>query len=379
MPAISYEEALGWLYSQTRAGAPRSQARMLALWQALGLVSPKACIYVVGTNGKGSVASMLAAGLAHEGYKTGCFTSPHVSDFRERIRFNGQFIPKDRVLAFLKEARELELELKPAFFELSFALALGYFADMSVDYAVIESGVGARHDATNLIENVKASIITNVSLDHKDSLGPTLEAIASDKAEAIRPFTPVFSAAKDKALDIIKAKALALASPLTVIASSGPLAALEENKALVKACLGYLGLSEPSIAAGLEDPKLPARLERFTINGRLLILDGGHNPDAIRLLQASLESPFVLIFSAKHSKDAQASFAILKEKAACIYLTSILSERPKLYGYPYFEQAEEALRIALAQPSHLPIVISGSFYLAGSLRPILQSMADKQN
>lgn len=373
----SYDEALSWLFSQTRDGAPRSLERIKALWKVAGLESPKSCLYVIGTNGKGSVATMLATALKHEGFKVGCFTSPHVSDFRERITLDSELISKENVLDLLNALSKLEPEPKPAFFELSLALALLYFAQEAVDIAVIEAGVGAKLDATNVIANVKATLITNVSLDHQTTLGKNLRVIATDKAEAIRPGTPVFTAARGEALEVILEKAAQLNSLVTIIPPQA--SHLEENSLVVKACLENLGISPSSIDIGLQDPKLPARLERFNLNGRLIILDGGHNPEAIRALCQSIEGPVIALFSAKHSKDAKTNLGILSQKAKTIFLTSVLGEKPDIDGYPYFAQPKEALDLALADPSGLPIVISGSFYLAGELRPILKRLSKAIN
>ena len=369
----SYDDALQWLFLQSRGGEPRSLTRMKALWQVMALDSPPACIYVVGTNGKGSVATMLATALSEEGFRTGCFSSPHVSDFRERICLNGRYIPREKVFELISQMAQLRSEPKPAFFELCFALALRYFKEEAVSYAVIEAGVGAKLDATNVLENIKATVITNVSLDHQNTLGKTLQAIAADKAEAIRTKTPVFTAARAEALEVIAKKAAEQDSPLIIIPPQPH--HHDENKALVRACLESLKLSEQGIEAGLKTPQLPARLERFFISGRSVILDGGHNPEAVRALCNSLDGPVIALFSAKHSKDARSNLEILSQKASTILLTSILGERPDITGYPYYEKPSEALNLALADSSGLPIVISGSFYLAGELRPILLALS----
>lgn len=362
----TYDEALDWLFKQTRGGAPRSKVRMQALVESLDLNFPKTNLYVVGTNGKGSVARMLANGLTHEGYKTGCFSSPHVSDFRERITIQGAMISQESVLAFLNQIANLPIDPHPAFFELTFALALSAFAEAQLECAVIEAGVGAKHDASNVLKNIVATVITNVSLDHQNSLGPAVTDIAADKAEAIRPNTPVFTAARGEALAVILAKAAELSSPVTVIEPCPD--HLEENRQLVKACLEYLKLSPESIDVALVHPKLPGRLEHFTYQGRTIIIDGGHNPAAIAALCQSVKDPFIAVFSAKHSKDARANLNLLSQNASAIYLTSVLGERPNIEGYPYFDNPREALALALGDSSQQTIVVSGSFYLAGDLR-----------
>lgn len=147
-------------------------------------------IHVAGTNGKGSVSHMLAAVLQRSGYRVGLYTSPHLVDFRERIRINGQPVSEQYVVDFVAQNRAFWEPLAPSFFEVTTALAFKYFAEQHVDIAVIETGLGGRLDCTNIISPI-LSIITNISLDHTQLLGHTLEAIANEKAGIIKPATPV--------------------------------------------------------------------------------------------------------------------------------------------------------------------------------------------
>lgn len=147
-------------------------------------------IHVAGTNGKGSVSHTLAAILQSEGYKVGLYTSPHLVDFRERIRINGQCISKQYVIDFVERERAFFEPLHPSFFELTTALAFRYFAEQHVDIAVIEVGLGGRLDCTNIITPI-LSIITNISFDHTQFLGNTLAKIAGEKAGIIKPKIPV--------------------------------------------------------------------------------------------------------------------------------------------------------------------------------------------
>ena len=148
-----------------------------------------ATIHVAGTNGKGSVSHTLASILQSQGMKVGLYTSPHLTDFRERIRVNGEMIPQARVVSFVEQERTFFEPLHPSFFELTTALALQYFAEKNVDIAVIEVGLGGRMDCTNIIQPL-VSIITNISFDHIQFLGNTLEKIASEKAGIIKPGIP---------------------------------------------------------------------------------------------------------------------------------------------------------------------------------------------
>ena len=147
-------------------------------------------VHVAGTNGKGSTSHTLAALLQTLGYRVGLYTSPHLVNFRERIRVNGKPIPKERVIDFVERERSFFEPLAPSFFELTTALAFLYFAEEKVDFAVIEVGLGGRLDCTNLI-SPELCVITNISLDHTQFLGDTLEKIATEKAGIIKPGVPV--------------------------------------------------------------------------------------------------------------------------------------------------------------------------------------------
>ncbi len=147
-------------------------------------------IHIAGTNGKGSCSHTIAAILQSQGYKVGLYTSPHLVDFRERIRVNGECLPEQYVIDFVEENRALFEPLHPSFFELTTAMAFKYFAEQKVDYAVIEVGLGGRLDCTNIITPV-LSVITNISFDHTQFLGNTLAKIAGEKAGIIKPDVPV--------------------------------------------------------------------------------------------------------------------------------------------------------------------------------------------
>ncbi len=147
-------------------------------------------IHIAGTNGKGSVSHMLSAALQHAGYKTGLYTSPHLADFRERIRINGKPVSTSWVCDFVDHHREDIEQIAPSFFEITVAMAFAAFAEEQVDVAIIETGLGGRLDSTNVITPI-LSVITNISYDHKDMLGDTLAAIAAEKAGIIKPKTPV--------------------------------------------------------------------------------------------------------------------------------------------------------------------------------------------
>ena len=147
-------------------------------------------IHIAGTNGKGSCSHTLAAILQNDGYKVGLYTSPHIMDFRERIKINGECISKEYVIEFVNQEKNLFEKIHPSFFEVTTALAFKYFAEQHVDYAIIEVGLGGRLDYTNIITPI-LSIITNISFDHTNFLGNTLEKIAKEKAGIIKQNIPV--------------------------------------------------------------------------------------------------------------------------------------------------------------------------------------------
>ena len=172
-------------------------------------------IHIAGTNGKGSCSHTIASILQTDGYKVGLYTSPHLVDFRERIRVNGDPISEDYVVRFVEEERSFFEPLHPSFFELTTAMAFKYFADMEVDIAVIEVGLGGRLDCTNIITPI-LSVITNISFDHTQFLGNTLAKIAGEKAGIIKPNVPVVIGENHpETRPVFTQKAEQLSSPIT--------------------------------------------------------------------------------------------------------------------------------------------------------------------
>ena len=171
-------------------------------------------IHVAGTNGKGSCSHLMAAVLQKSGYKVGLYTSPHLKDFRERIRINGEMISEKAVCEFVELAKPLIAELRPSFFEITTAMAFRYFAEQEVDVAVIEVGLGGRLDCTNII-TPEISIITNISIDHTDLLGATLPEIAREKAGVIKAGVPaVIGERQEEVAQVFVDKAEEVGAPL---------------------------------------------------------------------------------------------------------------------------------------------------------------------
>jgi len=195
---MTYQQTLDYLFTKlpmySRIGAAAFKEDLtntIALCEALGNPHKKlTCIHVAGTNGKGSTSHMLAAILQSAGYKTGLYTSPHLKDFRERIKIDGKMIDEDFVVDFVARIKPLIISLEPSFFEITVAMAFDYFVKEEIDIAVIEVGLGGRLDSTNVITPV-LSVITNIGWDHMNLLGNSLEKIAYEKAGIIKPSVPV--------------------------------------------------------------------------------------------------------------------------------------------------------------------------------------------
>jgi dihydrofolate synthase / folylpolyglutamate synthase len=195
---MNYQETLDYLFSQLpmyqRLGQAAYKADLkttIALLKVLK--NPQQnfkTIHIAGTNGKGSVAHLMASIFQTAGYKTGLYTSPHLNDFRERIKINGEMISEDIVISFVEKYKNSFEEIKPSFFEMTVGMAFEYFQNEEVDIAIIETGMGGRLDSTNLI-SPELSIITNIGLDHTQFLGETMKEIAAEKAEIIKKEIPI--------------------------------------------------------------------------------------------------------------------------------------------------------------------------------------------
>ncbi len=234
---MNYEETLEYLYRQLPVYQQIGQAaykpgldNSLALDRLAGHPHRRyATIHVAGTNGKGSTSHTLAAILQQCGYKTGLYTSPHLVDFRERIRVNGEMITRDAVLDFTGKYLEASRDIHPSFFELTMTMAFDYFAACGCDVAVVETGLGGRLDSTNII-TPRACIITNISYDHTALLGNTLTAIAREKAGIIKKGVPVvIGEATDETRGVFEAKAREMSASIVFAEESDVLRACRQE------------------------------------------------------------------------------------------------------------------------------------------------------
>ena len=267
-------------------------------------------IHIGGTNGKGSTSNMLASVLQEAGYKTGLYNSPHLIDFTERIKIDGENCDKEFVYEFTQKLRNLPQEISPSFFEFTTIMAFEYFYQKKVDYSIIEVGLGGRLDSTNIINPI-ITAITNVALDHQDVLGKTIEEITTEKAGIIKSHIPIISGAEDSVVrNIIKAKALEKNADFIDATSiekdyASDLKGNYQQKnikvvlALVKELQkSGLHISEKNIEDGLlnvhQNTKFIGRWFEFSQNP-LIICDTAHN-------QAGLEQVFAQINAIPKSK-----------------------------------------------------------------------------
>lgn len=323
-----YDEALEWLFRQlpmfSRIGAAAYKPGLdtsLALDSYFGNPHRKfRSIHVGGTNGKGSTSHSLAAVLQSQGYKTGLYTSPHLADFRERIRVDGEMIPRRAVTDFVERFRVSGYEGHPSFFELTMMMAFDWFARQEVDYAVIEVGMGGRLDSTNIITPI-GCVITNISKDHTQFLGDTLPKIASEKAGIIKRSIPVvIGEAEGEVHRVFADKAVETGAPIrfaqeeTALPDTSSLEGVtlpsglkfdydlkgDYQKANLRTVLAAIQMlrstgveiSDKSIAEGLANvcslTGLAGRWMRLSENP-LAIADTGHNEAGLRYNFAQLE------------------------------------------------------------------------------------------
>ena len=292
-------------------------------------------IHVAGTNGKGSTSHTLAAILQSAGYKVGLYTSPHLVDFRERIRVNGEMIPEERVVRFVEEEREFFEPLHPSFFELATSLAFKYFEEAGVDIAVIETGLGGRLDCTNIIQPI-LSIITNISFDHVQFLGNTLAAIAEEKAGIIKPGIPVVvgeTGGNAEVKEVFARKALETHSPICFADEvEHPIRETQlkgfcqqKNTNTILNALGFLkvrlNLSDEAIERGFMNVcELTGLMGRWQIlkNKPLTICDTGHNVGGWEYLSKQLEeTPGTLhiVIGMVGDKDVRKVISMLPKRA----------------------------------------------------------------
>ncbi len=396
-PPSEADAAWAWLAARRRSGRTRDPGVARALLDRLGLADPPTVVHVVGTNGKGSVATALAAMATAAGLRSGCFVSPHVEHYRERIAVDGAHVGDGEVVAFAGRARALvdagaREALAAGFFEWTLALALDVFADHGVDVAIVEAGVGARRDATSALRNVRASVVTNIDLDHLETLGPDIASIAADKSAALRPGVSTVTCAVGEGLAILRAEALRIGATLVRCDTDESLCVLPpdaaayglaahwpstrfDNVRMACAIARLLGWPEAAIATGARAGPPPARFERFVVDGVSVVLDGAHDPAAASRLAVDLPRDTVLLFGALTRKQGAATLAALAPHVSRVIVTSAdVADAPGAWNADaHLADPELALQTALAWAGPGgTVAIAGSLYLAGRVRSVLR-------
>lgn len=387
---MTYADALDWLYAQTRAGGRRHPGRAARLLGELSLEPPPHLVRVVGTNGKGTVSHLIATGLSAAGRRTGLFLSPHVESFDERVSVDGARVTPAEVAAFVARARTAldryapDGDARPAFFELTLALALDAFARRGADWAVLEAGVGGASDATTAAAppgRVRLVVLTNVDLDHVETIGPGLRDIAREKAAAFAPGVPAVTAANGAALDVVRAVAAERGAVLHEVEPLRPGESTRAaNERLADRALELLGVPAAARAAALAAPPLPGRGERFMFDAREVVLDGAHDPAAAARLGQEVGEGFTLLFGALPRKQGSATLAVLEPRSSAVVVTEASPGEGADHlagdGREVVADPAAALRRALdLTPEGGRVVVAGSLYLAGRLRPLLDSPA----
>ena len=342
---MDYQQTLDWLFQQLASFQRVGQS---AYNDDLGNINAICSllnhpqnnfksIHVAGTNGKGSTSHLIASVLQEQGYKVGLYTSPHLKDFRERIKVNGEMISQKEVVDFVNARKEDFTEIGLSFFEMSTALAFAYFSDQKVDVAVIEVGLGGRLDATNII-NPELSVITNVAFDHQHLLGDTIALIAKEKAGIIKEGVPVVLGATSEEVRYVVAEIAAQKGSKLILSSkntsyeSGLLGAFQqENTDSVCEAIEQLRLlgwdvSEASLKLGLlrvvENTSLRGRWEQIS-SSPMVICDTGHNPHAMRSIVKQLNkmsyNKLWMVIGMVGDKDVSAILELLPKDANYIF------------------------------------------------------------
>lgn len=390
---MQYREAIDWLFSTQMFGIKLGLegARQLLREFLAFPAHDTRVIHVAGTNGKGSTCAMIDSIARACGRRTGLFTSPHLIDYRERVRVSGREIPEENCASMLTSLRGIceRMEPHPTFFEITLALAMRWFRECGCDLIVLETGMGGRLDATTAVP-ADVCVITPVGMDHTQWLGDTLEKIAAEKAGIFVSGKPAISSPQEPAARVVLEKeANETRAPLEFVEEpllGYPIALAgahqQWNAALAVAALHRAGLPlrEENVRYGLSNLSWPGRFEEIEPG---VVLDGAHNPHAARVLAETWNERFpgtkcALVFSAVAGKDIAAILEILAPLAGKIFLCPVDTPRavsadalaaclpanaPPHEVHGFFDAAFDAAR------SHgAPILIAGSLFLVGEAR-----------
>lgn len=382
---MNFQEALDWLNDSQFTGIKLGLENTFRLLEAIGNPHGRLrFIHVAGTNGKGSVCAMLDSCLRAAGHKTGLYTSPHLVDFRERIRVDGVMISPQETAKGLTRLRQAaqDWDHKPTFFELSTVLALDHFERSGCDVVVLETGMGGRLDSTNVVMPL-VSVITPIAMDHMAWLGDSIAKIAAEKAGIIKLGAPVISSPQQPtASEVLSARSAAVASQIRFIDAPVDipvaLPGIHQfwNAAVAIATIEASGLKCPpeAIAKGLASVRWPARFQRV---GERIIVDGAHNEHSAEALLSTWREVFgaqkaVIVFGALRDKEYGVMLRILEKVAGEFLFVPVRSERSEGPGVlraqtqspsREFPDLPGAIKAAMETP--LPVLITGSLFLAG--------------
>ncbi|MBQ1759164.1 MAG: bifunctional folylpolyglutamate synthase/dihydrofolate synthase [Prevotella sp.] len=412
---MNYQETIQYLYNSTpvfeHVGASAYKEGLSNSWaldEHFNHPHTKfKTIHVAGTNGKGSCSHTIAAILQAEGYRVGLFTSPHLVDFRERIKVNGDCISQEYVMDFVENERSFFEPLHPSFFELTTAMAFKYFADSHVDIAVIEVGLGGRLDCTNIITPI-LSVITNISFDHTQFLGDTLEKIAMEKAGIIKRDIPiVIGETTPETRNVFIQKAKEMNAPIFFAEEYNNPIANEldfelkgsyqlKNKQTILCAVNHLPLSisPSSIKEGLSHVvELTGLMGRWqTIRERpTVICDTGHNVGGWQYLSQQIKSQpcknLHIVFGMVDDKDIDTVMNMLPTKATYYFTqaqtkraipANIVKEKGKehhLKGY-VFPQVADAYKAALHHANEDDFIfVGGSSYIVADFLTLYDNMS----
>jgi dihydrofolate synthase/folylpolyglutamate synthase len=397
----NYKQAVAWLFCQFPSYQEIGSAaykpgleRVNTLLKYFNNPHQKTkTIHVAGTNGKGSTCSFIASILTEKGEKVGLFTSPHIYDFRERIRINGKEISEEEVLSLCNEIKTANLPIQPSFFEITFAMAMIHFEANNCDVAVIETGLGGRLDATNVITPL-ISIITNISLDHQNFLGNTIATIAAEKAGIIKNKVPVFVAEESPFTKEIFVDAANVKNTQVSFLKPSPkvhqqLASYQQTNlqtALQSIAIIEIHPTELEITSAIkklyQNTGLFGRFQEINSSPRIII-DASHNEGGIKILLNELQQTphekLKFIVGSSGDKDLKkliANLPITSEINLCVFK----NERSTTYDELSKIAAENsAIRKVYKEVNHalneiisdtLPdetIVICGSFFLISDI------------
>lgn len=376
---MNYENAIKTLTSQGKFYINLGLERISAILEILGNPQDKLdCFHIAGTNGKGSVCAILASVLQEYGKKTGLYTSPHIFEYTERIKINGEDISKEDFAYYVTNICEIadKNQIHLTEFEILTAAAFKYFADNNVDVVVLETGLGGRFDATNVIKKNLCAIITHIDLDHTERLGNTKDKIAFEKAGIIKPNCPVVTS---EGYEAIKDAADAQNSLLLFTAPFADTTNLslkgtyqQENLALALTALKLVfpEISQSIVDEGLKKVKHPCRFQ--VIEDKNLIIDGAHNPNGITGLRESLDYYYPdkyrrFVFGCLRNKDYKKMMEILFEQGDEIYFYHFNNKNSctveELQTACQFPSKEFKSLTELPQKENTMTIVCGSFYM----------------